>query len=160
MDWLEQRLVAIHPAADDEVEKPGLAVLSRVFLEHVKFIEQYPALPKFYFSDNLRQQYPSLQARFADIHKAYVARLSAVIDRAKPYGVVAPSLSSKDAATTLLSLLQGLGFRVAIARLPIKLMPEAERVLSLYLRAVAAPADAAAFARGMIGLAKGQPKRR
>jgi hypothetical protein len=101
-----------------------------------------------------------LQARFAGIHNAYMARLSAVIDRAKSDGVVPHTLSSKDAATTWLSLLQGLGFRAAIARLPINLVPEAERVLSLYLRAVTASADAAAIARGTIGIAKGQPERR
>jgi AcrR family transcriptional regulator len=160
MDWLEQRLIAIHPVTDDEVDEPGLVVLSRLFLEHVKFIGRYPALSKLYFSDYLRQQYPSVQARFAGIHKAYVARLSVVIDRAKSDGVVPPTLPSKDAATTFVSLLQGLGFRVAIARLPITLEPEAEQVLSLYLRAVTAPADASAFARGVIGIAKELPKPR
>jgi hypothetical protein len=58
-------------------------VLSRMFLEHLNLIECYPALAKLVFSDHLRLQYPSLQARFDKIHKAYAARLAAAIDHAK-----------------------------------------------------------------------------
>src|SRR5215468_7409625 len=114
MDWLEQHLVAIYSAADDCGEA-DLVVLSRMFLEHVKLIERYPALAKLVFSDHLRLQYPSLQARFGRIHKAYTARLRTVLDRAKAEGEVCGSLVSEDAATMFLSLIQGLGFQFAIA---------------------------------------------
>jgi hypothetical protein len=42
-----------------------------------------------------------------------------------------------------LSFIQGLGFQFAIARLPIALIPEAERALAMYLQAITAAADAA-----------------
>src|SRR5215471_18099128 len=85
---------------------------------------------------HLRLQYPSLQARFGRIHKAYTARLRTVLDRAKAQGEVCGSLATEDAATMFLSLIQGLGFQFAIARLPIELLPEAERMLANYLQGI------------------------
>jgi AcrR family transcriptional regulator len=157
MDWLEQRLVAIYSAADDGGEA-RLVVLSRIFLEHVKLIERYPALAKLVFSDHLRLQFPSLQARFGKIHKAYAARLAAVIDRAKADGAIGDSVAAKDAATMFLSLIQGLGFQFAIARLPVKLSTEAEQVLALYLQAIISSAKAAERALGAIETAKRSEK--
>ena len=160
MDWLEERLVAIYSTANDDVDEPGLIVLSRMFLGHVKLIADYPALAKLVFSDHLWLQYPSLQARFERIHHAYTARLSAVIERAKSdrarYTI---SLASKDAATMFLSLLQGLGFQFVIARLPMKLFPEAERIFAIYLQGIAAPAEAGERARGTVEAAKNRLKR-
>jgi AcrR family transcriptional regulator len=158
MNWLEERLVSIYSAADEEAGEPGLIALSRMFLGHVALIERYPALAKLVFSDHLRLHYPSLQARFARIHQAYLARLSAVIDRAKSDGAVSRSLASEDAGTMFLSLVQGLGFQFAIARLPIKLVPEAERILAIYLQAITAPADAGERARGTVTAAKRKPR--
>src|SRR5262249_33022893 len=130
-----------------------------MFLGHVKLIADYPALVKLVFSDHLRLQYPSLQARFERIHYAYTARLSAVIERAKSDGTVCPSLASKDAATMFLSLLQVLGFQFSIARLPIKLLPEAERLFVIYLQGITSPADAGKGARRTVETAKNRPRR-
>ena len=153
MDWLEHRLVAIYSAAGDNGEA-DLVVLSCVFLEHVKLIERYPALAKLVFSDHLRLQYPSLQARFGKIHKAYAARLAAAINRAKSDGAVGDAVAAKDAATMFLSLIQGLGFQFVIARLPMQFPIEAERVLALYLQAITSSANAGERALGIIEAAK------
>jgi AcrR family transcriptional regulator len=162
MDWLEQRLVAIYSTADDG-DEARLVVLSRMFLEHVKLIERYPALAKLVFSDHLRLQYPNLQARFGKIHKAYAARLVAVIDRAKSDSAVGDAVAAKDAATMFLSLIQGLGFQSVIARLSVKLSTEAEHVLALYLQAITSSANVRERALGTIGTAKrwrrSRPKR-
>ena len=131
-----------------------------MFLGHVRLIERYPALAKLVFSDHLRLQYPSLQARFSRIHKAYSARLRAVLDRAKAEGVVRGPLASKDAATMFLSLIQGLGFQFAIARLPLALVPEAERVFTIYLQAITSAADAVEYARAMLDASKRDRGRR
>src|SRR5215510_14704269 len=154
MDWLEEQLIAIYTALDEGPGQSSLVVLVRMFLGHVRLIERYPALAKLVFSDHLRLQYPSLQARFSRIHKAYSARLRAVLDRAKAEGVVRGPLASKDAATMFLSLIQGLGFQFAIARLPIALVPEAERMFANYLQAITAAGDAVGHARAIVDTLK------
>ena len=159
MDWLEERLVAIYSAADDS-DEAGLVALSRMFLQHVKLIERYPALAKLVFSDHLRLQFPSLQARFGKIHKAYAARLAVVIDRAKSDSAVEDVVAAKVAATMFLSLIQGLGFQFAIARLPAKLSTEAEGLLALYLQAITSSTNAAERALGIIETAKQRQKAR
>lgn len=153
MNWLEERLVAIYSASDDAHEC-ALIVLSRMFLAHARLIERYPALAKLVFSDYLRLQYPSLQERFRKIHIAYMARLSALVDRAKADGTVRRQVAAKDVATIFLSLIQGLGFQFAIARLPIRLTTEAERILALYLQSIAAPRDIATWALRTVETAK------
>jgi AcrR family transcriptional regulator len=160
MDWLEEQLVAIYSTADDDPGPPALVVLGRMFLGHVRLIERYPALAKLVFSDHLRLQYPSLQARFGRIHKAYGTRLQALLDRAKAEGAVRGSLSSTHAARMFLSLIQGLGFQFAIARLPIALVPEAERVIALYLQAITAATDSIKRARAVVDASKVDMARR
>jgi len=133
MDWLEQQLVGIYSSADGSDEQ-ALVALGSMFLEHIRLIERYPALAKLVFSDHLRIQFPKLQTRFAGIHKAYMARLSAVLDRARSDGSVSGAVDSDTGAAMFLSLVQGLGFQFGIARLSVRLQPEAEKLLALYLR--------------------------
>lgn len=153
MDWLEERLVAIYSAADD-LEKPGFVVLSRMFMDHARLIERYPALAKLVFSDHLRLQYPSLQERFRRIHEAYMGRVSALVDTAKADVTLTGPVTTRDAATTFLSLIQGLGFQFAIARLPISITTDAERVLAFYLQSIAASPDVANWALRVIEATK------
>lgn len=156
MDWLEQSLVGIYSSAGeaDEADESALVVLSRMFLEHMRLIERYPALAKLVFSDYLRLQFPSLQIRFGSIHKAYTARLSAVLDRARSEDSVSATVSPEDGAAMFLSLVQGLGFQAAIAGLPGRLQPEAERLLALYLQGLVCGQAAADRARGAVETAK------
>jgi AcrR family transcriptional regulator len=159
MDWLEQHLVGIYSSAD-EADEAALVVLSRMFLAHMRLIERYPALAKLVFSDHLRLQFPSLQARFGNLHKAYMARLSAVLDRARAEGSISDTVNLKDGAAMFLSLVQGLGFQVAIAGLPVRLQPESERVLVLYLQGLVYEQAAVDEVRGAIEAAKKKPKGR
>src|SRR5262245_20914146 len=140
MDWLENRLDEIYRTAACS-EDPALAVLSRMFLEHVRLVERYPSLAKLVFSDHLRLQYPSLQKRFAKIHSEYAARVAGLVERAKAQGAVPNALRAADAVTLFLCMIQGLGFQFAIARVSEALTPAAERVLELYLRALTCRGD-------------------
>ncbi|WP_245469779.1 hypothetical protein [Mesorhizobium sp. M2C.T.Ca.TU.002.02.1.1] len=63
-----------------------------------------------------------------------MARLSAILDRAKSEDSVSETVDSKDAATVFPSLVQGLGFQFAIARVQGHIQPEAERSLAFYLQ--------------------------
>lgn len=152
MDWLEQQLAAMQSSAD--ADSDGLTRVSRMFLRHVRLIERYPALAKLVFSDHLRLQYPSLQSRFGHIHKAYMAQLTSVIRLAKSEGTVADTVDPRHAATMLLSLVQGLGFQFAIARVTNRPGVEAERVLALYIQAITAPAGHCKQARAAVMSAK------
>jgi len=59
-----------------------------------------------------------------------------------------------------LSLIQGLGFQFAIARLPIELVPEADRFLAICLQAITVSADARERARATVEASKTRPRRR
>src|SRR5262245_17722188 len=141
MTWLEEQLGAIHQAADARFGESPLTILKHMFSEHVRTVERDPALAKVVFSDHLRLQFPSLQARFAAVHAAYERRIVALLERAKAQALVPASLPTDDAATLFLCMIQGLGFQYAIARRPMQLRGEADRVFALYLRALANPAS-------------------
>ena len=158
MDWLEQQLVGIYSSADG-ADDQALIALGSMFLEHIRLIERYPALAKLVLSDHLRLQFPSLQARFAGIHRAYMARLSAVLDRARSDGSVSESIEPAAAAAMFLSLVQGLGFQFGIARLSVRLQPEAEKLLALYLRGLISEQAAADRVKDATDAAKKRRRR-
>ena len=137
MEWLADNLRQIHVTAELQSNETPLDVLRRMFLDHIRMVRRYPALAKVVFSDHLRLQFPSLQTRFSAIHDAYEARVVDLIGRAKKQKLVPAAISDKGAATLYFCMIQGLGFQFAIARRPMRLAHEAERVFVLYLRAIA-----------------------
>jgi AcrR family transcriptional regulator len=139
MAWLEERLDEIHGAATAASGESALTVLKRMFTEHLRMVERHPALAKIVFSDDLRLQFPGLGTKFAQIHNVYERRVAALLERAKIGSLVPASLSVDDATTLFLCMIQGLGFQYAIARRPMHLPCEADRLFTLYLRAIAAP---------------------
>jgi AcrR family transcriptional regulator len=154
MDWLEECLVSIYSTAGEDRSRPALVVLSRMFLDHVRLISRHPALAKLVLSDHLRLQYPSLQTRFGKIHKAYTARICAVLDVAKSEGSVPRQLKPESAAAAFLAIIQGLGFQFTIARLPIRLPSEAERSLIMLLQAITASTESSERAHAIIEASK------
>lgn len=137
MEWLEASLGRIHRAAEADFGESALIILGRMFIDHVRMVQRHPALAKVVFSDHLRLQFPILQRRFADITDAYQERVVGLIERAKVQRLVPALLPAADAATLYFCMIQGLGFQFAIARRPMRLLREAERVFALYLRAIA-----------------------
>jgi AcrR family transcriptional regulator len=160
MAWLEQRLVAIYSTADAEKDDSAAVVLGRMFLDHIDLIATYPALAKLVFSDHLRLLYPSLQRHFGKIHKTYTERLCVLVERCKSEGGVSRSLSAMHAATAFLSLVQGLGFQFAIARLPLNLSQEGEHMLALFLQGIMSPSKSKARVHSIIEAAKHRRKRK
>jgi len=139
MTWLEEQLGAIHQAADASFGESPLTILKHMFTQHVRMVERHPALAKIVFSDHLRLQFPSLQARFAGIHSAYETRIVSLLQRAKTQALVPAALPTDQAATLFLCMIQGLGFQFAIARRPMRLRREADQIFALYLRAITNP---------------------
>jgi hypothetical protein len=125
-----------------------------MFLDHVRLISRHPALAKLVLSDHLRLQYPSLQTRFGKIHKAYTARICAVLDVAKSEGSVTRQLKPESAAAAFLAIIQGLGFQFTIARLPIRLPSEAERSLIMLLQAITSSTESSERAHAIIEASK------
>jgi len=139
MTWLEEQLGGIHQAADASFGESPLTILKHMFTQHVRMVERHPALAKIVFSDHLRLQFPSLQARFAGIHSAYETRIVTLLQRAKTQALVPAALPTDQAATLFLCMIQGLGFQFAIARRPMRLRREADQIFALYLRAITNP---------------------
>jgi AcrR family transcriptional regulator len=135
MDWLEARLLELYDVCADGARPPEVA-LATMFLGHLRLVRAHPELGKLIFSDHLRLQHPSLQARFAAIHRGYAARLRELFDRAKAAGRLG-EFDTGTAATTFLCLIQGLAFQFAIARVRIALLEEGERALRLFLDGLA-----------------------
>jgi AcrR family transcriptional regulator len=138
MEWLADNLRQIHAIAELQSNESPTGVLRRMFLDHVRMIEHYPALAKVVFSDHLRLQFPSLQTRFAAIHDEYQVRVMDLIGRAKKQKLVPSSISNEGAATLYFCMVQGLGFQFSIARRPMRLTHEAGQIFALYLRAIGA----------------------
>jgi AcrR family transcriptional regulator len=136
MAWLEDQLRSIWSKA--RLERPshdGIAVLEQMFLGHIELIEQYPGLAKFIMSDDVRQQFPSLNRRFAALVREYAREVEDVIDAVAKEANLPKSFDREAAVTLYFCAIQGLGFQFSIAHLMPSLRKEAPRIFRLLIRA-------------------------
>jgi AcrR family transcriptional regulator len=143
-EWLRDRLENAWTEAQQghQEHQDGDASLKRLrlmFLEHIKLIDKYPGLAKLVMSDDLRRQYPSLDASFADLHRRYEQQVVALLEKAARNGIISAAVNVADAATLYFCTIQGLGFQFAIARLRRgRLNADAARLFELLMTALLA----------------------
>src|SRR5262245_2805212 len=136
IDWLDDQLAQIRTRAEEERQREPSQTLGRLFVQHLELTEARLAVAKLVFSDQLRLQYPSLNARFAELHEAYKGAVMRLLKLAKTAGALSRGQSLEDASMLYLSMIQGLAFQLAIARLPFEGTRDARRMYSMYLKAV------------------------
>jgi AcrR family transcriptional regulator len=71
LDWLDDQLEAVRASARATALDQGLGVVQRMFFGHIALIERHPGLAKVVMSDHIRQQFPTLNGRFAVLYRKY-----------------------------------------------------------------------------------------
>jgi TetR/AcrR family transcriptional regulator len=137
MSWLEDQLQTIWSKARLKgQDHDGITVLEHMFLGHIELIERYPGLAKLIMSDHVRQQFPSLNQRFAVLAQEYTREVEEVINDIVKEAKLPKSFDREAAVTLYFCAIQGLGFQFSIARLKPSLRKEAPRIFKLLLRAL------------------------
>ena len=134
--WLEDQLRSIWSKTGlEQPDHDGITALEQMFLGHIELIEQYPGLAKFIMSDDVRQQFPSLNRRFAALVQEYAHEVEEVIKVIAKEANLPKSFDREAAVTMYFCAIQGLGFQFSIAHLMPSLRKEGPRIFKLLLRA-------------------------
>lgn len=142
-DWLQESLrqVWVRALAKREGES-AMFRLERIFSGHVALINEFPGIAKMVMSDQLRQQYPSLNENFRALHIRYEKHVKGLLEEAALNGEISRSTNVADAAVLYFCSIQGLGFQFAIAGLRrSQLLSDATRIFALFTRAIEARQD-------------------
>lgn len=122
-DTAGARVRAQWDAVDDEAAATGER-LRAVLAAHLEVILKYPGLPSILFSRELQAGNRELQARFARHMEGFGDRLQAIIETGQQRGEVRAGFEARQAAYSIIGLLQGTAFRWALNGQAFELLSE------------------------------------
>jgi AcrR family transcriptional regulator len=102
-------------------------------MDHLRLVQEYPALPEIMVTRNIRDRKAVLRIRMqtsmAGFRKAILANVRAAVEN----GIFRADIDAGDAATLILGIIQSLALRMLVTRNPDILMEDGERLLKLQL---------------------------
>lgn len=116
--------------------------LRSVLAAHIEVIVRYPGLPSILFSRELQAGNRELQARFARHMEAFGDRLQAIIETGQRRGEVRAGLDARQAAYSIIGLLQGTAFRWALNGQAFALQTEGMAAFEMLWSGLSEPASA------------------
>ncbi len=135
MQWVRTRLMGVLGRAASEGRDP-LDALQRMFLAHIAFIRDHPAIPRVLTSQHLHGRNAVLRKLVTEIMLGYEAKVAGLLDDARAQGLARQDLDAQAAATLYIGMIQGLVLQTSILREQRNLVSEAARVFPLFLQAV------------------------
>lgn len=135
MSWVTERLLARVDKAAQGAGSP-LAALEAVFMAHVKFVSEYPGVPRMLFGE-LQRPGETLPKRIAQtLIQHYGERLRVLLARGKEHGELSPELDEEAAAMLFIGTLQGLVMQSLLAGKVNRMRRYAPRVFAIYRRGI------------------------
>lgn len=132
IEWVETQLMA--NLADAQASAPDvLSGLEAMFLAHVKFIRQFPGVPRLVFAELQQPDSSPLRQRVQQIMQRYRQMLAEALGNAKAAHLIRDDVDVQAAAVLFLGAIQGLVMQSMLGGVS----PDAEEpvlgVLRLYL---------------------------
>ncbi|HNG55422.1 MAG TPA: TetR/AcrR family transcriptional regulator, partial [Nitrospira sp.] len=132
IEWVETQLMA--NLADAQASAPDvLSGLEAMFLAHVKFIRQFPGVPRLVFAELQQPDSSPLRQRVQQIMQRYRQMLAEALGKAKAAHLIRDDVDVQAAAVLFLGAIQGLVMQSMLGGVS----PDAEEpvlgVLRLYL---------------------------
>lgn len=132
IEWVETQLMA--NLADAQASAPDvLSGLEAMFLAHVKFIRQFPGVPRLVFVELQQPDSSPLRQRVQQIMQRYRQMLAEALGKAKAAHLIRDDVDVQAAAVLFLGAIQGLVMQSMLGGVS----PDAEEpvlgVLRLYL---------------------------
>lgn len=131
--WVRGRLMTVVDMAASQGKDP-IDSLQRIFYAHLGFVEKHPALPRLLLSGHLLRK-PKVRLLIQETLRAYEDKLRDLLIQARAARMVSPDLQEAQAASTLLSLIQGLVARIYLLDQK-RLADEGGKALAIYLRGI------------------------
>ena len=137
MEWIETQLMA--KLGDAQASAPDvLSGLEAMFLAHVKFIREFPGVPRLVFAELQQPDSSPVRQRVQQIMRRYRQMLAEILGKAKAAQLIRSDVDVQAAAALFLGAIQGLVMQSMLGGVS----PDAEEpvlgVLRLYLASLGA----------------------
>ena len=137
MEWIETQLMA--KLGDAQASAPDvLSGLEAMFLAHVKFIREFPGVPRLVFAELQQPDSSPVRQRVQQIMQRYRQMLAETLGKAKAAQLIRDDVDVQAAAALFLGAIQGLVMQSMLGGVS----PDAEEpvlgVLYLYLAGLGA----------------------
>ncbi|MFC3024920.1 TetR/AcrR family transcriptional regulator [Vibrio zhugei] len=104
--WVSQQVLALLDQKLTGAAQP-LTNLESMYLAHIKFISQYPGIPRLIFSQLHKLQTSPAQKTIGSLMETYQERVKQQILRGIKLGVIEPNVNINSAASMFLGTIQG-----------------------------------------------------
>ena len=137
IEWIEMQLMA--KLGDAQASAPDvLSGLEAMFLAHVKFIREFPGVPRLVFAELQQPDSSPVRQRVQQIMRRYRQMLAEILCKAKAAELIRDDVDVQAAAALFLGAIQGLVMQSMLGGVS----PDAEEpvlgVLYLYLAGLGA----------------------
>lgn len=110
--------------------------LKHLVLSHLSTIQDTPALPAILFSRELHAENENLRLFFVGMIQSFLARLTSLIEVETSKLKIDSPVSAEDAASLILSIVQGLALRWSLNANSFDLVKEGARLLDIQLNCI------------------------
>jgi len=137
IEWIEGQLMA--KLGDAQLSAPDiLSGLEAMFLAHVKFIREFPGVPRLVFAELQQPDSSPVRQRVQQIMQRYRRMLAETLGRAKAVQLIRDDVDVQSAAALFLGAIQGLVMQSMLGGVSSDAEEPALGVLGLYLAGLGA----------------------
>ena len=137
IEWIETQLMA--KLGDAQASAPDvLSGLEDMFLAHVKFIREFPGVPRLVFAELQQPDSSPVRQRVQKIMQRYRQTLAEALDKAKAVQLIRHDVDSHAAAALFLGAIQGLVIQSMLGAGTSEAEKQVLGVLRLYLTSLGA----------------------
>lgn len=137
IEWIEGQLMA--KLGDAQLSAPDiLSGLEAMFLAHVKFIREFPGVPRLVFAELQQPDSSPVRQRVQQIMQRYRQMLAETLSKAKALQLIRDDVDVQSAAALFLGAIQGLVMQSMLAGVSSDAEEPALGVLRLYLAGLGA----------------------
>ena len=135
MEWVADRLLSRIEKAIDTKSSP-LDALESMFMAHIKFIAEYPGIPRMLFAELQSSEETATKRIVQTLLRSYGERLNRLFEQGKACGEIDEKLNNEAAATLFIGTIQGLVMQSLIAGDASQMCQNAPKIFAIYQRAI------------------------
>lgn len=136
--WAHQTLIDELKQVAHTQQANALLALRAVFMAHIRFVEQYPGVPRLVFQELQHAKPTPLKGKVQSLMADYRVLIAGLLAKANDEGLVAPEVDLKGATVLFMGAVQGLVMQSLVTGSLQHMTQQAQTVFRIYERGLLA----------------------
>lgn len=132
LEWAHQTLIDELKQVAQKQQVNALRALQAVFMAHIRFVEQYPGVPRLIFQELQHAKPTPLKDKVQLLMTDYRTLISGLLARAHNDGLLAPEVDLRGAVVLFMGAVQGLVMQSLVTGSLQHMTHQAKAVFSIY----------------------------